>query len=161
MQHPHRLAVIAAAGLLLVVGGPAAAHEELVTSDPAAGAGLDAAPPEIVLTFSGELTPESGFILFNPADDEVGSGELDLTVADRNVLRGDGVDAGAGTYTVLWTAFGLDGHPQEGTITFTVGAAEQPNTALPRSPVLPLLGLLLVTLSLAGGLSLRRRRGSR
>jgi methionine-rich copper-binding protein CopC len=160
MQHPHRLAVVAAACLLLAVAGPAAAHEELVASDPPAGAGLDEAPAEIVLTFSGELTPESGFILFSPADDEVGTGELDLTVAERNVLRGDGVDAGDGSYTILWTGVGLDGHPQEGTITFTVGAIEQPNTALARSPLLPLLGLLLVIFALAAGLRRRRRTGS-
>jgi len=160
MQDQHRLAAIAAVGLLLVCVGRVAAHEELVASEPAAGAGLDQPPTEIVLSFSGELMPESGFIIFSPADDEVGTGELDLTVAERNVLRGDNVDAGDGTYTVLWTAIGLDGHPREGTISWTVGATEQPNTALARSPLLPLLGLLLVTLALAGGLS-RRRAGRR
>ena len=118
MEHRLRLSGIVAACLLFVSVSPAAAHEELVASEPAAGANLDAPPAEIVLTFSGELTADSGFILYSPSDDEVGAGALDLRVADRNVLRGDGVDAGEGTYTVLWTAVGADGHPLEGTFTF-------------------------------------------
>jgi len=160
MQHRLRLAGIAAGCLLLVIVSPSAAHEELVTSEPAAGAVLDAPPQEVVLTFSGELTPDSGFILFSPADDEVGTGALDLTVADRNVLRGDGVDAGEGSYTVLWNAVGADGHPLEGTLTWTVGSAEQPNTALARTPWTALAGLALLTAAVAGVMIQRAARRS-
>jgi methionine-rich copper-binding protein CopC len=156
MQHSLRLAGIAAACLLLMSVIPAAAHEELVASEPSEGAVLDAPPAEVVLSFSGELTPDSGFIVISPADDEVGTGELDLAVAERNVLRGDGVDAGEGTYTVLWTAVGADGHPLEGTITWTVGAAQQPNTALPGAPWTALAGVALIALALVAGLAQRR-----
>jgi methionine-rich copper-binding protein CopC len=155
MQHRVRLGGVVAACLLFVGVSTAAAHEELVSSEPLTGASLDAPPAEIVLTFSGELTPESGFVLYGPTDDEVGTGGLDLRVADRNVIRGLGVDAGEGRYTVLWTAVGADGHPLEGTLTFVVGATEQPNTALQRDSPTALTGLALVAVAVATGLTRR------
>ena len=149
MQHARRLSGLVAAVLLFVGVSTVAAHEELVSSVPEPGATLDAPPAEIVLTFSGELEPESGFILYSPTDEEVGTGALDLGVADRNVIHGDGMDAGEGTYTILWTAVGADGHPLEGTVTFVVGETEQPNTALERGSWTTLAGLVLVGVAIA------------
>jgi methionine-rich copper-binding protein CopC len=153
MHHRRPLGALAAIALLLALAAPVAAHEELVASEPAAGATLETPPTEVVLTFSGELAPESGFVVLDPAGEEVGTGELDLDVAERNILRGDVVIADDGTYTVSWTAVAADEHPEEGTYTFVVGAAaEQPNTALARpSPALP-AGLALLMLAVVTGL---------
>ena len=156
MHHPRPLRALAAAGLLLALAAPVAAHEELVASEPAAGAAIEAPPTEVVLTFSGELEPESGFVVLDAAGDEVGTGELDLDVAERNILRGDVVIADDGTYTVSWTAVAADEHPEEGTYTFVVGAAEQPNTALGHSSAAVPAGLALLVLAVLAGLVRRQ-----
>lgn len=161
MHHQRPLGALAAVGLLLTLAAPVAAHEELVASEPSAGANLEAPPTEVVLTFSGELAPESGFVVVDPTGEEVGTGELDLDVAERNILRGDVVIADDGTYTVSWTAVAADDHPEEGTYTFVVGAAEQPNTALARpSPALP-AGLALLLLAGVVGLMRPQLRSAR
>jgi hypothetical protein len=158
MHHSRRLATIAATALLLILVAPASAHEELVESDPAAGSTLDAPPTEVVLTFSGELTAESGFVVVDDGGAEVGAGELDLDVAERNILRGDVAIAGDGTYTVDWTAVSADGHAEEGTFAFGVGADAAPNTAMPPPSVAPLAGLALMALAAGAWLVLRPAR---
>ena len=44
----------------LLVASPASAHDELVSSDPAADSSLDALPAQLTLTFSGELATDPG-----------------------------------------------------------------------------------------------------
>ena len=61
----RRTIAAAAAALLLAAGGllvasPASAHDELVSSDPAADAALEALPAQLTLTFSGELATDPG-----------------------------------------------------------------------------------------------------
>ena len=83
------LAALALGAALAALPAVAVAHAELVSSDPEAGANLDAAPSEVTLTFDDELEPDgSGFTVTDHHDDEVGSGTLDLDVADRNILAG-------------------------------------------------------------------------
>ena len=90
-----------------------------------------AAPPEAVtLVFDGELTPDgTGFTATDADGDVVGEGALDLTVAERDEIRGDLEPGGPGTYTVTWAAVSADGHEERGDFTFTVVGAESPNTA--------------------------------
>lgn len=130
------LAVLALA--TLVIGpAPVAAHAELVSTTPADGDELDAPPDEVVMVFDGELDPEaSGFTVTDPSGAEVGAGEVDLEVADRNEMRGAVESAEPGEYTVTWTAVAADGHESEGAFGFTVGgepstAGPNPDTALP------------------------------
>ena len=61
----RRAITAAAAALLLAAGGllvasPASAHDELVSTDPAADTSLEALPAELTLTFSGELAADPG-----------------------------------------------------------------------------------------------------
>ncbi len=61
----RRALTAAAAALLLAAGGllvasPASAHDELVSTDPAADTSLDALPAQLTLTFSGELATDPG-----------------------------------------------------------------------------------------------------
>ena len=53
-------ALALAAGSLLLVAGPASAHDELLSTDPAADSSLEALPAQLTLTFSGQLLAEPG-----------------------------------------------------------------------------------------------------
>ena len=81
-----------------VMPGAALAHAELSSSSPAAGDTLTVPPAAVTLIFDGELTPDgTGFTVTDPDGDAVGEGALDLTVAERNEVRGDIDAAGPGT----------------------------------------------------------------
>lgn len=157
---------VSIAGLLAAMPAVAAAHAELESSAPAAGDNLDTPPTEVTLTFDDELNPSGSSFTVTDADGhEVGSGEVDLTVADRNVLSGEVTIADPGVYTVEYAVVGDDGHAVSGTISFGYNADdaipgsttdEPPDTAMPtpRPPVAPLLGLL--SLAVAGVIGVRR-----
>src|SRR4026207_54652 len=90
-QHQVRpIAVLVGAVVTTVVwAAPASAHVELVTSSPGAGANLSTAPTKVSTTVDDELDPDLGsFTVTGPGSATVGSGEVDLTVADRNVMIG-------------------------------------------------------------------------
>lgn len=150
-----------AVAALLLTPGPVGAHAELMSSSPAADAELETPPTKVVVAFDGELDPAaSGFVVTDGAGLEVGAGEVDLEVAERNELRGAVEIEEPGTYTVAWTAAAADGHAQEGTLTFTVldpvsSPPAAPDTAL-SPPGTPgpgaTLGLALVGLSLGLGI---------
>ena len=150
MSRLRRFTPLVLAIALLALPAVASAHAELVSSDPADGAVLDAPPSEVVLTFEGEVTDESGFTVSDADGAEVGTGELDLDVAERNVLRGAVTITEPGTYTVDWTGVAEDGHPETGSYTFTyepVDDGESPDTALPLASApgpLPVVGGLLL-----------------
>ena len=153
--------------LLLLLMAPAAAlgHTELVASDPSDGAVLVESPGAVVLTFSGELSPDgSGFEVIGPDGEVAGSGSLDLDVADRNVLRGTMASSASGSFTINWTSAAIDGHEAAGELTFAVEAAVDPtpDTALasPASAPALIVGLLLVAAAAAlTGRRLRRHLG--
>ena len=158
-----------AVALLLLSPASALAHAELVSTTPADGVVLDEPPTEVVLAFDDELDPAaSGFVVTAEDGSQVGSGEVDLQVADRNELRGAvDIDTG-GRYTVAWTVAGSDGHAIEGSVAFTVGAdapagePPAPDTAVPDDPGSWPTGGLGVLVLLAGlglaGLALNGRR---
>lgn len=159
------LAGVSIAALLAALPAIAAAHAELESSTPEAGENLDTAPTEVTLTFDDELNPDgSSFTVVDAEGHEVGSGEVDLTIADRNVMAGDVTITDPGVYTVEYTVVAADGHESRGTLSFGYNAAEeipgsadeQPNTAMPGPsvPLAPLLGWLLV--ALAGVIGVRR-----
>lgn len=174
MPHPTRARrLLVAASLAAALGALpaiAVAHVELVSSDPEAGANLDTAPTEVTLTFDGELDPDgTGFTVHDHHGDEVGSGELDLDVADRNVVHGAVTIAEPGVYTVEWTVLGTDGHEITGSFSFGYATDEEipggetgghghenPDTALPAAGVVPATAVGLVLLLVAGLLAVRR-----
>ncbi|GAA1401677.1 copper resistance CopC family protein [Oerskovia paurometabola] len=120
------LATLAAA-LLLGIGGavPAQAHDRIISSDPADGAQLDAAPAALTMTFSTEpLAVEPQVVVTDTAGTVVaqGSPTIEGTAATfpwPAELTGD-------TYTVAWRVVSSDGHPIEGTFSFAVAAAPEP-----------------------------------
>ena len=86
-----RLAIGATIALAVaIMPGAALAHAELSSSSPAADDTLTVPPAAVSLVFDGELTPDgTGFTVTDPDGEVVGEGALDLTVAERNEVRGD------------------------------------------------------------------------
>jgi methionine-rich copper-binding protein CopC len=128
------------------------AHVELITSSPAAGTNLPTAPTEVTITFDDELDPDlSSFTVAGAGSVNVGGGEVDLTVADRNVMSGPVTITQPGVYTVSYHVAGVDGHALEGSFSFGYQATsaipeptgdESPDAAM-REPS-GRLGLLLL-----------------
>ncbi|HYM53059.1 MAG TPA: copper resistance CopC family protein, partial [Candidatus Dormibacteraeota bacterium] len=150
------LAAASIAALLAAVPAVAAAHAELQSSTPAAGEILDTAPTEVTLTFDDELDPDSSSFTVVDADGhDVGTGDVDLTIADRNVMSGEVTIGDPGVYTVEYVVVGEDGHPVTSTFSFGYATDEPipdptsvagPNTALrqPAAPVATVIGVMLV-----------------
>ena len=142
VRRPHRparargavglVAVLAGVLVGIVVGptAPAAAHDELIATEPAPEAVLDTAPEVLALDFSADLLNISPtIVLTGPA------GAVDL---DEPVVTGTRVAAGvpqdlpSGGYTVAWRVVSGDGHPIQGSFAFTVrgpAATQEPAPA--------------------------------
>lgn len=171
MGHGKAIGSALVAGLLMAASASVVlAHVELVSSSPIAGANLSTIPAEVTITFDDELDPDlSHFEVTDAASVEVGRGEVDLTVADRNVMSGPVTITAPGVYTVLYTVGGVDGHVLQGTFSFGYQATsaipgptdgDGEDTAMkPRggaSVLIPLGWILL----LASGVLAARRSGA-
>ncbi|MEV5747101.1 copper resistance protein CopC [Actinoallomurus sp. NPDC052308] len=120
------LAVCAAAFTVLVLAAsPAAAHAALVSSTPADGTVLTAAPTEVTLTFGEPVraAPE-GVAVIGPDGDRADDGVVRRAGAAVLAMRLPGlrVRARGGTYTVTWRVISADSHPVGGAFTFSIGA---------------------------------------
>ena len=126
----------------LLAASPAAAHDRLLSSDPADGAVLEAPPEQVTLTYSNEVARDfveaavavpGGALVPLPADARGGSGSdvvLDVATA--------GAGAPAGEWTVVVRIVSADGHPVESTIAFEAGEAPAPVGSAPDvSPASP------------------------
>jgi methionine-rich copper-binding protein CopC len=105
--------------------GVASAHAKLVSSDPAAGANLSAAPAKITLVFDEEISDKETDSFFKVTDEagaSVGTGKLDNTDLDHKTLSGAlKAGLGAGVYTVAWqTITSDDNGKSEGSFKFGV-----------------------------------------
>jgi len=119
------LGITLAAVVLVVVvpASPAAAHAELVSTEPASGEVLPTAPEQVVLHFTeGVQVGDDAVELFASAGDEIDVGEV--TTADRGAAVAVDVPAlDDGAYVVAWRVTSADSHPIHGAFTFRVGAA--------------------------------------
>ena len=146
----------------LAVPALALAHAELRTTVPAADERLAAGPDEVVLVFDGELDADgSSFTVTTESGAVVGEGGVDLTVPDRNEMRGSVSATDPGTYAVEWRSRSVDGHQERGEFTFDVATAS-PDTAarMPGSGAWPAAAggfLLVVATALARQRAIRRR----
>jgi copper transport protein len=111
-----------AAVLGFLFASPAAAHAELVATDPANGAGLAQAPDEITMTFTESVTLLDGGIRLVdsvgatvPTSEPVVDGHTVTWAMPRKLPDG--------SYTVTWKLVSSDGHPVAGAFSFGVGAA--------------------------------------
>lgn len=165
MRFRFLLGAVMALGLMLAVPLSAQAHTDLTDASPADGEQLEEPPTEVVLTFEAEIGEASTFTVTDADGNEVGRGELDLDVADRNVLRGDVAISADGTYAIAYSIIGEDGDPIEGKLSFTVGdnapQVTSPNTAtVPPAIINPtLFGVALVFAALVLAARARRSQG--
>ncbi len=139
------VSVLAVAAL---VGGVATAqgvhaHSELVSSDPADGAALDAPPTTVSFTFNEDLLPD--FVRFIATDPAGQTGDLPVgSVEGPTATISWPAGAPAGEWTISYRVVSQDGHPIEGGITFNYSAASpspspsspspSPTSAAPTSP---------------------------
>ncbi len=118
------VAVLVLTGLSVLLAAPAMAHARLVATQPAAGETLAEAPDQVLLTYSEPVEESfSDVQVFDPAGTRV----------DARAARIEGPEivvpmmpiADGGTYTVLFRVIGVDGHPVESRLTFTVEPVAQ------------------------------------
>lgn len=116
-------AALLIAGTVLLAGGtPALAHTALKSSNPAKGASLPSAPPEITLTFSEPVQVEAGAITVAGPD----GAQWTVGPADVNgaVVTAPVTPAGpAGQYTINYRVISADGDPVRGAVPFALTAA--------------------------------------
>lgn len=110
--------VVAAA----VLASPVAlAHATLKSSNPAAGATVDAAPKEIALTFNEKVEQAfSNITVADGAGKEVATEKAKVDEVNPAILHLALPSLSAGAYTVTWAVAGHDGHRRKGDFKFTV-----------------------------------------
>jgi methionine-rich copper-binding protein CopC len=115
----------------LVAVPPAAAHSELVSSIPAAGATVDPSPrAPIVLSFSEALATGSKADIVGPDGATAGTAAIDPS--DNTKLSWTPTaPLASGSWTIRWTSVATDGDVLRGTIPFGVAAASAAPTAAP------------------------------
>ena len=122
--------------LLLVLvagGGIAQAHSELVSTTPEDGQVLDAPPTELTFTFNEDLLPD--FVNFVATDP--GGQVLELAVSGVNGPTATvawPAEAPGGEWRVDYRVVSQDGHPVDGSITFSYAAESPSPTPTPSTP---------------------------
>ncbi|SFO75617.1 hypothetical protein SAMN05660464_0992 [Geodermatophilus dictyosporus] len=142
LHRPAALLLVLGAALVLLGTGvaPAAAHDELVGSVPAAGATVPA-PAQVELQLSAPAQALGTQVLVSGPDGAAVS-EGPAALAGSTVVQPLRADLPAGGYTVEWRVTSSDGHPLEGAFSFTVTgpataaptAGRPPSTAPPAAP---------------------------
>ena len=127
------LLTLATAALLMVPAAAAQAHDVLETTDPANGSTVRTVPAKIGLTF--DHTPIAlGSVV--RVEDATGADQADgpVAIVDNHVSQAVKADAPDGKYKVIWRVVSSDGHPIEGTFTFTADAATTASATPSASP---------------------------
>ena len=106
------------AGLLCLAAAPAFAHSAVDATAPEDGAVLAEAPPQIVLTFAGDVRLTR--VRMTHDNDPA----VDLDLGDQNAFAARFVvplaDMGAGLYRIEWRGLSGDGHVMRDALTFRV-----------------------------------------
>lgn len=119
------LAVCAlAAGALAVAAGPASAHVELTSSDPATGTTVTGPLHQIALEFLNPVTPvEDQFALLDGDGKTLQIMRITPAGETKTLEVAPHAPLAEGTYGLKWSARAGDSHPLVGTVSFTVAAA--------------------------------------
>lgn len=130
-----RLALAVLLGCLALLGAaaPAAAHAQLVSTDPSDGALLDTAPSEVTLFFDEPVRLTAQEITVYDAEGHTVPSEA-RTTGTEVVIAVDDPGAMRGTYVVGWFVVSADGHPISGSLTFSVGERSESVTDPPPPP---------------------------
>ncbi len=126
--------------LLLLLGGIASAHAQVVALDPVDGARLPVSPASVSVTFNENVSLAPGGLRVVRSD---GS----LADVGDDIVMGSKVSQGVsplpdGWYVMAWSIISADGHVVHGSATFAVGDADAAARPTPASlPSPPELGL--------------------
>lgn len=127
--------VLLAAAALLVPALPAAAHDELIGTDPASDAVLETLPEQITLSYSTDVLTDAGATVIEVTD----AAGTSLTDGAPEVSGSEVTQAlagpASGTVTVQWRVVSSDGHPIDGEFAFSV--PESTPTPAPTPSVTP------------------------
>ena len=119
----RRVLVIAAlsAAALVVAASPAAAHADLLETNPSPGEVLTKPPKVITLTFTEPVeTTARSVRVYGTDEQRVDDGEINVV---GNTVRVPVPELDEGAYVVTWRVTSTDAHPIEGAFTFQVGTA--------------------------------------
>jgi copper resistance protein C len=119
-----RIGLVAVLTALAAVGfaGPAAAHDVLISSDPADGSTLQTAPATVTLTFDQPVQNFEPVVTMTGPDGQSyqsGSPTVDSTVVTSAV----GEITQAGEYVIAFRVVSADGHPVTGEVKFQFAGA--------------------------------------
>ena len=110
--------------VILATPSMALAHAGLESSDPAPGAYLDVSPSQVELTFDEPVSSAFGSIRVLDAAANVRVETPVRRGNTKHVVIGQlDEKLDDGTYVVVWRVVSSDGHPVQGSFTFTVGDA--------------------------------------
>ncbi len=146
--------------LLSLQAVPAAAHPEVLRSDPPAGGVVDTAPEAVTITFTEPIEARLlDVTVVSEGGARVDRGDAQRLDNARQVQVGLG-GLGQGGYVVRWRALGFDGHIVAGAFNFGVGRAPTGQVSSPaRVPVSEALTrwvTLLACCLLVGGVLFRQ-----
>ncbi len=111
--------LFAAAPLLLLLSGEAAAHAALDHAEPRVGNKVASPPHAVTLTFTEKLEPAfSSITVTGPNGQRVDVGKSSVSGNQMSVPLKSG---GVGTYHVNWRVLSVDTHRTDGSFTFQVG----------------------------------------
>lgn len=114
--------VAAAAIVTTTMSLPAFAHSELTDSTPTDGAVVKEQLDEVSITFSGKIEKGSDITVTDSEGDKMDAKELTIDNTKMTVTFDEPLDND--TYNVDWNVLSGDGHPVEGTYSFSVDAKE-------------------------------------
>lgn len=130
----RRVAAVLLLTLLGVFGltTPAFAHNQLTSSNPTDKASLDAGPGTVVLTFDQPVQAGEGLNTVAVTSENGDHWEGGVAEVASNVVTTPLRELGpAGVYTIAYRVISADGHPVDGTLTFTLTAASNGTPAAP------------------------------
>jgi copper transport protein len=121
--------LVIVAALVLGSAAPASAHATLISSDPAEGAVVAAAPEQIRFVFDETVVGVPNAV--HVFDAEGGQVAASSAVSGRELTATLTDPVGAGTLVVAWRVLSVDGHPISGSLTFSV---ESPSAVVTPPP---------------------------
>jgi copper transport protein len=129
-----RVALIAAVGAALALPAAAWAHAALLRTVPEASKILNAAPPEVRLTYSEPIEPRFAIVsVTDAAGHLVTNGTPQRSPQSPDTIVVPLKKVPEGWYLVYWRVISVDGHPVRGAFTFAVGpnAGPAPQFVIP------------------------------
>ncbi|WP_197946284.1 copper resistance CopC family protein [Phytohabitans suffuscus] len=122
-------ATLTAALAVVLPAAPASAHTELKSTAPAARSTTNDPVTEVTLTFTG-LIKKPGTTVAVTGPDKTSYSAGDAEVLDETITQKVGA-LPVGAITVAWRTVASDGHPMQGSFTFTNRAAPPTPSAEP------------------------------